>query len=42
MSSREASRSPSSTQEHHDDRQAALTTPHGSIRPDESRLEGGE
>jgi hypothetical protein len=34
MSGREASWYPSSTQEHHDDRQAALDTPHGSIRLD--------
>jgi hypothetical protein len=34
MSSRKAGWSPSSTQEHNDDRQAARTTPHGSIRPD--------
>jgi hypothetical protein len=34
MSSREAGWSSSSTQEHHDDREATGTTPHGSIRPD--------
>jgi hypothetical protein len=34
MSSREAGWSLSSTQEHHDDREAAWATPHGSIRPD--------
>jgi hypothetical protein len=34
MSSREASLSPSSTQEHNDNGQAARATPHGPIRPD--------
>jgi hypothetical protein len=34
MSSREACWSSSSTQEHHDDREAASATPHGSIWPD--------
>jgi hypothetical protein len=34
MSSTEAGWSSSSTQEHHDDREAARATPHGSIRAD--------